>query len=309
MTNNHTFILNGHASTAQQLLITPTTKVIEPHSSDNTSTSPHSLRPVDWTVLRAIGIGGEVKRLEIQKETGLPTSIVSKSTRVLYEQTRICRRIAPGTENQSKPTLLFSLSPGLTLESIEAEMKDLNVSISAPTLKDIPEEQKRSAKPKPMSSQISEIIKERGGTVSEIVEKTGLAVGIVQGYLGRAYRKGDVTRVRNPDKSTLEYIYSLATNAGDSGQSKGRSDAVSHSASETNEPLEQPSMNHHMDTESPQKASDSTSNAEATIWEVVQAMAERIVDLEGRFEQLETALKGNSNLKADQILSLLRKKT
>lgn len=320
MANQCIPILNGHALTTQQIINLPA-QVVE-----NTSRSPFAdvglMRRSYWSVLQAIGKLTRSRAIEIGEETGLAVSTVLKSAQELQLKGLIVSASLPGTETRAKPTLVFSLSPGITPDLIAAEMEQIGqAAFQGKNKKQKKGKNQKSyisstvqAETNSVKSFIYGVIRESGGcTATEIIEKTGLTTGVVQGCLGRLFRNGEITRTRNTGKTVLEYIYAIPSNTFSPGKASSASEGVKTvvPSPQSAQFLGQEPANSLTTMEPTQQelsVHPSANAAQATIWEVVEAMAQRIFDLESRFEKIEQTLQGSSSVKAEEILSLLRKK-
>lgn len=329
MANRHIRMLNGDASLRQHISIVPT-QMVE-NINGRFAADIAAMRNSTWLVLQAISKLNRPRATEIREITDLAISTILKCGLDLRNKNLVVSHPLPGTEGRSNPTLLFSLAPGVTADWIAAEVKRLNLPILQESSKRQEKENKdkKSEKQKISTSSkvqlevksnksiVYEYIKRPGGcTANEIIEKSGLTPGIVQSTLSRFRRDGEADRTRNQDKATVEYIYTAASGTSNSEQAHDVSDEVTPAIhfSETNLSLGQenipiltPMKSMQQELSSPSSTNDDN-DAQGTIWEAVGLMAQRIFDLEKRFMKIEQALQGDGNVKAEEILSLLRQK-
>ncbi|MBL1178654.1 hypothetical protein [Pantanalinema sp. GBBB05] len=321
MTNHCTSILNGHAPKTQQLFITPFMEIPD-NANDFSSVRLHldGVPPSELLVLEALCRRGQATGVDLQEETGLGNSTVLKAASSLRKKDVAVANFLPGTENKSSPTFVFSIHPDIPIDLVIAEVKRLKSASKPQGRKKKQSKEKKQSKgfapprqpnTNPATSRIYEILRNspNGCTAKELVYKAGLSMGTVQGVLKRALDKEEVSRKKNLTNSTVEYIYTISDNVSNTDQIPDVLSAASSSvlrSPTTTHSLDQSNINSLISMEPSQQESPASPPETATqtsLWALVVNMAQRVLELESRFKQMEQAFQAIGKPEPEEVLS------
>jgi DNA-binding MarR family transcriptional regulator len=330
-------ILNGHSPIAQQNVAIKLPKVSET-DGESAGLIKLVLSPNGRAIWDDINKHRKSTAAQIAERTGLDKSTVLKYMRESFEDA-ILKEPLPGTERKSRPTLLFSPAPGFTVEaakpmaslgSVDSTEEENQGEGNVPEMLLVPiiaedEHAERKIQKKVSSGSHSNdnsqriaayIDESKGTTVKEITQNLNLTMGVVQAYVSKQVKKNRITRILNESNRITEYIYFSPTItdeeiaaaleryrilASSSVVVKASDDTVA----ESNRDLVENSVAHPMNSESPESSSTVSPSSEAKIWTVVKTMAEKLAELERRFNRLEERLNSGENVDVEEILAIL----